>query len=75
MTYPLRLTDKTVQKYLAGKIPDTDCPVCGTHYAIFWKVGDLCGDLSQGQPDPCPGRVVLAKSASGAGTVGSRGVT
>jgi len=41
------------------------CPSCGTHYynrrgILTWRLfraGQRCGDLSQGHPDPCPGRL------------------
>jgi hypothetical protein len=24
-------------------------------YFIFWSAGDVCGDVSMGQTEPCPG--------------------
>lgn len=36
---------------------DLVCPKCNTWYGVG-KVGDVCGDQSQGQPVPCDGRLV-----------------
>jgi hypothetical protein len=44
------------------------CPVCGTNYSgdnlpsigVLYREGDVCKDYSQGQSQPCRGRLVLA---------------
>jgi hypothetical protein len=37
----------------------TMCPICPTQYTVGFKpLGSACGDLSNGQAEPCPGRVV-----------------
>jgi hypothetical protein len=52
------VTDKVIARSLGLPAFRTRCPVCNAHYFMIRRPKDQCGDLSQGQADPCPGRVV-----------------
>ncbi len=34
------------------------CPICLTGYSLIVRSGSRCGDLAQGQKEPCVGRVI-----------------
>ena len=57
---PNPISDARLARALGLRLPlsRTWCPVCGAFYFLIKKIGSLCGDLSRGQPEPCPGVTV-----------------